>query len=122
MDSIPQIPTRTHIKSLALLSQIALVQHGDHADIDLRKRNMDIVSGTRKNDQDCIKKDASPHCPHEETVRNKENKETKDKSMENEEKQMENDCLCVTDEETGESSEQSSNKDQDSDEDEEIQI
>ena len=35
--------------------------------------------------------------------------------MEDEEKQKENDSLCVTDEETGEGSEQSSNKDQDSD-------
>ena len=52
------------------MPQITLVQHGDHADIDQRKWNVDIVSDTRKNDQDRAAKDASPHRPDEKTIQN----------------------------------------------------
>ena len=38
--SLSQIPTGTHIKNISRVSQIATAQHGDHADTDLRQRNM----------------------------------------------------------------------------------
>ena len=37
-------------------------QHGHHANIDIRKWNVDVITETRKNDQDRATKDASPHC------------------------------------------------------------
>ena len=36
MGSIPQIQTRTHLERLSLMPQTTLVQHGDHADDDIR--------------------------------------------------------------------------------------
>ena len=50
------------------MPQITLVQHGDHADTDLRKWNVDIVSDTLKNDQDRATKDASLHRPDKKTT------------------------------------------------------
>ena len=46
MGIIPQVSTGTHLESLPPMLQITLVQHGDHADNDLRKRNVDIVPDT----------------------------------------------------------------------------
>ena len=46
MGSIPQVPTGPYFKNISLLPQITLAQHGDHADDDLRKWNVDIVSDT----------------------------------------------------------------------------
>ena len=96
------------------MPQITIVQHGDHADFD------------RKDDQICSTKNASPHCPNERTIQNEEEKRYKRKVTERGRKTKGNDSLCLTDEETGEDSEQSSLCDQDSDvsfqedEDEEI--
>ena len=46
MGSIPQIPTGTYFKNISPMPKITLVQHGDHADNDLRKWNVNIVLGT----------------------------------------------------------------------------
>ena len=41
----------------------AAVQHGDHAHVDLRVGNMDILKRARENDQISTTKNVSPHCP-----------------------------------------------------------
>ena len=43
MGSIPQISQRIYFESISPVPQITLFQHGDHADGDLRKWNVDTV-------------------------------------------------------------------------------
>ena len=88
MGSLPQIPTGTHIKNISIVPQIATVQHGDPADTDLRQRNMDIVSKTRKMIKTAQRKMLRLIVQTKRRYKTKKKKqETKDKSMENEEKQ-----------------------------------
>ena len=54
------------------MPQITSFQHGDHTDDDLCKRNVDIVSDTRKDDQDRTTKDASPHRSNEKKIQSEE--------------------------------------------------
>ena len=84
MGIIPHVSTGTHLESLPPMLQITLVQHGDHADNDLRKRNVDIVPDTCKDDQDRTTKDASPYRPNGKTLQNKEQRRSKEKVFENE--------------------------------------
>ena len=110
-----QIPTGIHIKSISLVSQIATVQHGDDADADLRQRNMDIVSEARKMIKIAQRKMLRLIVRTKRHYKTIKKGKAKDNSMESEEKPKENDPLCVIDEETGEGSKQSSNKNQNSD-------
>ena len=59
------------------MPQTTLVQHGDHTDDDLRKRNMDIVSDTRKDDEDRTTKDASLHRPDKDVEKPRTKKKDK---------------------------------------------
>ena len=54
------------------MPQITLVQHGDHADIDIREWNMDINKDARKDDQICSTNNSSPHRPNERTIQNED--------------------------------------------------
>ena len=99
----------------------------DHADVDLCRRNMDIVSDTREDDQDDTTKDASPHSPNEETLQKEEGKGNRREVRERSRKNKKTTTLLVRPmRKTGEGSEQNSNKDQNinvsfqEDEDEEI--
>ena len=53
------------------MPQTTSFQHGGHADIDLRKWNVDTHAETRKDDQDCATKNASPHCTDEKKIQAK---------------------------------------------------
>ena len=92
------------------MSQATSFQCGDHTDDDLCKWNMDVLANTPQNDQDCTTTDASPHRSNEKKNKVKSKKETKETSS-----KKEIDSHCATDDETGEGSEQSSNKDLDID-------
>ena len=89
--------------------QIAIVQHGDHANIDVREWNLDIIRSAPKNDQISATEHASTRCPDEEALQSEDKKKKRKKTREEE------DLQCVADEETEEGSKQSSNCDQDSD-------
>ena len=115
MGSIPQVSAGTHLESLPPMSQTTLVQHGDHADDDLRKWNVDIIWSTWKNDQDRTTKDASPHRPDEKTIENEKHEGNKGEVYKRIRKGGRKLLSLRDDEETGEGSEQSSNEDQDSD-------
>ena len=43
---IPQISTGTHLERLPSVSQTTLVQHGDHANDDIRKWDVDVVANS----------------------------------------------------------------------------
>ena len=81
MGGVRQISPGTHLKIVPLMLQIAIVQHGDHANIDVREWNLDTVISARKNDQISATKNAWPPCPDEETLQS-EDKERKGKRRE----------------------------------------
>ena len=74
MGSIPQVQTRAHFESISPLPQTTLVQHGNHANVDISKWDVDLITKTRKNDQDRTTKDASPHRPDKEKIHIEEQK------------------------------------------------
>ena len=58
---VQQIQTRADVKIVFPTPQTALIQHGDHADAELRLWHLDTIKGTRKNDTIDSTKNASPH-------------------------------------------------------------
>ena len=74
---------------------------------------MDINAETRKDDQDCATKDASPYNTDQKNIQIE--KSYSEQKMRAPKKLEEEDKEGTTDKETEEGSEQSSNKDQDSD-------
>ena len=55
------IQTRADIKIVLPAAQTSLIQHGDHADAELRLWHLDTINGTRKNDTIDSTQNASPH-------------------------------------------------------------
>ena len=51
----------TYLKRLSIVPQTSSVRYGHHANIDLRKWNVDTIEKTRQNDQDCTTKNVSPY-------------------------------------------------------------
>ena len=97
------------------MPQTTSLQHGHHANIDIRKWNVDVIKKkkTRKNDQDRTTKDASPHCTNKKKIHIK--KRSSRQTAEETKKYEEEEKKCATDKETEEGSDQNSDKDQDSD-------
>ena len=95
------------------MPQTASFQHGHHANIDIRKWHLDIIAKTRKNDQDCATKDASPHYTNKKKIQIK--KRDSGQHGGGDEKVRRRRKKCATDKETEEGSDQNSDKDQDSD-------
>ena len=85
--SLSQIPTGTHIKIISLVSQVATVQHGDHADTHQRQWNMDIVAETRKMIKTAHRKMLRLIVQTKRHNKTLEKGRAKDKPMENGEKQ-----------------------------------
>ena len=50
--SVPKILPRTNLEKLPSVSQTTSFQHDHHADNDLRKWHMDVITKARKDDQD----------------------------------------------------------------------
>ena len=48
--SVPQVPSGIDLERLPIMPQTTSFQHGGHADIDLRKWNVDTHAETRKDD------------------------------------------------------------------------
>ena len=68
MDSIPQVQTRAHFESISLEPQTTLVQHGNHANVDICKWDLDVITKTREHDQDRTTEDASSHRTDEKKI------------------------------------------------------
>ena len=60
VSSVPHISSRIDLKRQPIMPQTPSFRYGHHANIDLCKWNVDIITKTRKNDQDHATKDASP--------------------------------------------------------------
>ena len=71
MDSVSQVQTRAYIKILPLMPQLAIVQHGGNANIDIRLWKMDTFERARKDDQISAMKDAPLHRPNKEKIQTK---------------------------------------------------
>ena len=97
--SVPQVWTRIDLERLPTMPQTTSFQHDHHAKIDLRKWNVDVITETRKNDQDRATKDASPRCTNKKKIQIKKRSSEQNSG----------------DKETEEGSDQNSDKDQDSD-------
>ena len=112
--SVPQISPRTDHERLPTVPQTTSVQHGHHANADIRKWNVDVITKTRKDYQDRATKDASPHCTKKKKIQiDKQKRNTRWDSGGDE--KYEEEKKCATDKETEEGSDQNSDKDQDSD-------
>ena len=95
------------------MPQTTSFQYGHHANIELRKWNVDTTTKTLKNDQDHATKDASPHCSNKKKLQIK--KRSSGQNSGGDEKVQRRRKKCATDKETEEGSDQNSDKDQDSD-------
>ena len=71
MGSVSQVQTRAYIKILQLMPQIAIVQHGGNANIDICLSNMDTHERAGKDDQISAKKDAPSHRLNKEKIQTK---------------------------------------------------
>ena len=92
------------------MPQTSSFQYGQHANIDIRKWNVDVITKTRKNDQDRATKDDSPYRTDAKEIQIKKKKQrTKQRRRRNSTKKKN----CATDKETEEGSDQNSDKDQD---------
>ena len=66
--SVPQVSSGIDFERLPIMPQTTSFQHGGHADIDFRRWNVDTHAETRKDDEDCATKNASPHSTDEKKI------------------------------------------------------
>ena len=97
------------------MSQTTSIRHGVHANTDIRKWHVDIITKTRKNVQDHATENATPHRTNKEKIQIKKQEEAADETEDETKKHEEEEKKRVTDKETEEGSNHNSNNDQDSD-------
>ena len=94
MGSVSQVQKRAYIKISPFMQQIAIVQHGGNANIDICLWNMDTHERAGKDDQISAKKDAPSHRPNKEKIQTK--KAQKEKSKDEGPKTHEESSDCKT--------------------------
>ena len=66
-----QIQPRADIKIVLPTTQTPLIQHGDHADAEVRLWHLDVIKRIRKNDTINSTQNASPHRANKEKIQKK---------------------------------------------------